>query len=233
MNINIDSLDINELPKSFYFLVTGRRRSGKTVLTEYLIKELYNAKRVNFCFLFSKTDAGFPFIPREDRFNNLDMLYTIVDNYKMMNEYNDCCPKSKQIKLHTVIIVDDMANNLKDKNNRILQEMSLNGRHAARNGDEFSLSFIILSQALMMYPRSMRLNCDMIAFNQLSSIVESENILKENFFILKSDRKAKQQGRDLYHKLVAHEDFCFCVILNFKQNIREYSDYIRLYKAII
>ena len=37
MNINIDSLDINELPKSFYFLITGRRRSGKTVLTEYLL----------------------------------------------------------------------------------------------------------------------------------------------------------------------------------------------------
>jgi hypothetical protein len=76
--------------------------------------------------------------------------------------------------------------------------MSLNGTHIAKHGSSICLSFIILSQSLMMCPRGMRLNCDMIAFNQLSSIIETENILKENFFVLKSDRKARRQGRDLY-----------------------------------
>jgi len=233
MNINIDCLDINELPRSFYGLILGRRRSGKTVLTEYLIKELYNAGRVNFCFLFSKTDSGFDFIPREDRFNNLDMLYTIVDNYKMMNQYNDCCPKNKQIKLNTVIVIDDMAQDLKDKNNKIIVDLAINGRHVAKYGDNFSLSFILLSQSLTLYPRTLRLNCDFIMFNALSSIVETELILSENFYILGSSRKDKQQGRELYHKLVGYQDFGFCVILNFKQNIKEYNDYVKVYKAII
>lgn len=233
MNINIDCLDINELPRSFYGLILGRRRSGKTVLTEYLIKELYNAGRVNFCFLFSKTDAGFDFIPREDRFKDLEMLGTIVDNYKMMNQYNDCCPKNKQIKLNTVIVIDDMAQDLKDKNNKILVDLAINGRHCCKHGDNFSLSFILLSQSLTLYPRTLRLNCDFIMFNALSSIIETEMILNENFYVLGSSRKDKQKGRELYHKLVGYQDFGFVCIQNWKQNIKEYNDYIKVYKAII
>ena len=233
MNINIDSLDINELPRSFYGLILGRRRSGKTVLTEYLLKELYNSGKVNFCFLFSKTDSGFDFIPREDRFKDLEMLPTIVDNYKMMNQYNDCCAKCKQIKLNTVVIIDDMAQDLKDKNNKILVDLAVNGRHCCKYGDNFSLSFILLSQSLTLYPRTLRLNCDFIMFNALSSIVETEMILNENFYILGSSRKDKQKGRELYHKLVGYQDFGFVCIQNWKQNIKEYNDYIKVYKAII
>jgi hypothetical protein len=161
------------------------------------------------------------------------MLGTIVDNYKMMNQYNDCCAKSKQIKLNTVVIIDDMAQDLKDKNNKILVDLSVNGRHSAKFGDNFSLSFILLSQSLTLYPRTLRLNCDFIMFNALSSIVETEMILAENFYILGSSRKDKQKGRELYHKLVGYQDFGFCVILNFKQNIKEYNDYVKVYKAII
>jgi len=233
MNINIDSLDINELPRSWYGIMVAKRRSGKTVLTEYLIKELYNARRVNFCFLFSKTDAGFPFIPREDRFNNLDMLYTIVDNYKMMNQYNDCCPKSKQINLNTIIVIDDMAQDLKDKNNKILVDLSINGRHFSKFGENFSLSIIILSQSLKLYPRTVRLNSDFIMFNAMSSILETEMVLNEFFYILGSSRKDKQKGRELYHKLVGYQDFGFVCIQNWKQCIKEYNDYLKVYKAII
>ncbi len=233
MNINIDSLDVKDLPRSWYGLVVAKRRSGKTVLTEYLLKELYNMGRVNFCFLFSKTDAGFDFIPREDRFKDLEMLTTIVDNYKMMNQYNDCCPKSKQIKLHTVAIIDDMAQDLKDKNNKILVDLSINGRHCCKFGENFSLSIIILSQSLKLYPRTVRLNCDFIMFNAMSSILETEMVLNEFFYILGSSRKDKQKGRELYHKLVGYQDFGFVCIQNWKQCIKEYNDYLKVYKAII
>jgi len=233
MNINIDSLDITELPRSWIGLACCRRRGGKTTITEYLIKELYNVQRVNFCFLFSKTDAGFDFIPREDRFKDLEMLTTIVENYKMMNQYNDCCPKSKQIKLNSIIIIDDFAQDLKDKCNKIIVDLAVNGRHIAKFGENFSLSIMILSQALTCYPRVVRLNSDFIMFNALSSIVETEMILAENFYILGSSRKDKQKGRELYHKLVGYQDFGFVCIQNWKQNIKEYNDYIKVYKAII
>jgi hypothetical protein len=70
-------------------------------------------------------------------------------------------------------------------------------------------------------------------FNALSSIIETENDTRMNFYILGSSRKDKQKGRELYHKLVGYQDFGFVCIQNWKQNIKEYNDYIKVYKAII
>ena len=60
---------------------------------------------------------------------------------------------------------------------------------------------------------------------------ELEMILDENMYVVSTSREGKREGRTLYEDLVKEKDYQFIGILNFKQNIKEYKDYIRSYTA--
>jgi len=227
----INALDIEDMPNSSFNVVMGSRRSGKSYLTTFIINKMIEMNKINCAFLFSKTLADFDMIGHDCRFKELDELHTIVENYKVMNEYNRIQPKRRlQFNIKTAIIIDDFAISLKDKKNSILENLAVLGRHYAKYG-ELSLHFFILSQSLTKIPRVVRLNCDCIFMNNIASALERDMILDENFYRIASGRKNKQIGKDLYHGLVTKEDFVFVCVENHRQNIKEYADYIKTIKA--
>lgn len=226
----IETLNLDEIPSSSFNIIMGSRRSGKSYLTEFIVKKMMDAGQVNCCFLFSKTDASFDFIGHECRFKEIDNLNLIVENYKVMNSYNKLQTKKKlQFNIKTIIIIDDMIVDLKSKKFNILENLATLGRHYAY--DPLSLHFFILSQSLTKIPRVVRLNCDHIFMNNIASSLERDMILQENFYRIASGRKNTQIGKDLYYSLVSKEDFTFLVVENHRQNIKQYSDYIKTIKA--
>lgn len=223
---HIPKFNIKELPDSSFNLFLGKRRSGKSVLCEYLIHELIEENLIDMVFLFSKTNAGFNIIKDKDcRFETIDKLHDLLDNYKMINEYNKIVGKRDKIRIRTAIIIDDMAVELKSKSMNILEDLAVRGRHISYL--PLSLHFFILCQSLTKVPRVVRLNVDTIFFNAIASMHELEMILDENFYIISSSRDGKKEGRRLYEELVKEKDFQFIGVLNYKQNCKFYHDYLR------
>lgn len=232
MDVNdITKFKASEMPNSSFNIFLGKRRSGKSVLAEYLLKEMLENKMVNLCFLFSTTNAGFEMIDNDSRFTEIDKLDTILENYRAMNSYNKVAKEKDKFKIKTLIILDDCAIKLKSKEFNILETLSVNGRHYAY--EPLSLHFFILCQSLTKIPRVVRLNVDNIFLNTIPSKIELEMVLMENFFILDSSRQATTEARQLYHKLVGTEDFQFIVVENWRQNVKVMADYIKTYKAIL
>ena len=232
MDVNdITKFKASEMPNSSFNIFLGKRRSGKSVLAEYLLKEMLENKMVNLCFLFSTTNAGFEMIDNDSRFTEIDKLDTILENYRAMNSYNKVAKEKDKFKIKTLIILDDCAIKLKTKEFNILETLSVNGRHYAY--EPLSLHFFILCQSLTKIPRVVRLNVDNIFLNTIPSKIELEMVLMENFFILDSSRQATTEARQLYHKLVGTEDFQFIVVENWRQNVKVMADYIKTYKAIL
>jgi len=228
---NITKFKASEMPNSSFNIFLGKRRSGKSVLAEYLLKEMLENKMVNLCYLFSTTNAGFKMIDNDSRFTEIDQLDTILENYRAMNSYNKVAKEKDKFKIKTLIILDDCAIKLKSKEFNILETLSVNGRHFAY--EPLSLHFFILCQSLTKIPRVVRLNVDNIFLNTIPSKIELEMVLMENFFILDSSRQATTEARQLYHKLVGTEDFQFIVVENWRQNVKVMADYIKTYKAIL
>ena len=226
----IPDFDVNELPTSSFNIFLGKRRSGKSVLCEYLIQQMIDNKMLDMVFLFSPTLAGFKIIKdKECRFDTIEPLHDLLENYKKINEYNKVVKKRDKIAIRTAIIIDDFAVELKSKSMNILEDLAVRGRHYSY--DPLSLHFFILCQSLTKIPRVVRLNCDCIFFNAIASMMELGMILDENFYVVSSSRDGKKEGRRLYEDLVKKEDFNFIGIMNFKQNCCCYADYIRTYKA--
>lgn len=230
--MHIPLFNVEDLPSSSFNIFLGKRRSGKSVLCEYMIQEMIDNKMLDMVFLFSKTDAGFKIIgDKNNRFDNIEPLHDLIDNYRKINEYNKVVSKRKKIVIRTAVIIDDFSIELKSKTMNILEDLAVRGRHLSY--DPLSLHFFILCQSLTKVPRVVRLNSDTIFLNAIASMIELSMILDENFFILSSSREGKREGRQLYEDLVKKEDFNFIGILNYKQNIKEYADYLRTYKADI
>lgn len=226
----VKEFNIEDIPSSSMNLFLGKRRSGKSVLCEFMIKQMVDAKLLDMVFLFSPTNAGFKIIKDKDcRFETIEKLHDLLENYKMINNYNKIVGKRDKVRIRTAIIIDDMAVELKTKSMNILEDLAVRGRHYSY--DPLSLHFFVLCQSLTKVPRVVRLNCDTIFFNAIASMRELEMILDENMYVVSSSREGKKEGRKLYEDLVKEKDFQFIGILNYKQNCKTYSDYIRTYTA--
>ncbi len=227
---DIPNFSIDEMPSSSFNLFLGKRRSGKSVLCEYMIKQMIDSKLIDMVFLFSPTNAGFKIIKDPNsRFETIEPLHDILENYKKINNYNKVVDKKDKVRIRTAIIIDDMAVELKSKSMNILEDLAVRGRHYSY--DPLSLHFFILCQSLTKVPRVCRLNCDTIFFNAIASMRELEMILDENMYIISSSREGKREGRTLYEDLVKEKDYQFIGVLNYKQNVKDYGDYLRTYTA--
>jgi hypothetical protein len=229
---DIQSFDVEDIPNSSFNVFLGRRRSGKSVLVEYLLKQMIDKKMLDLIFLFSPTDSGFDMIDKGSRYKDIDSLLIIVENYRLLTEYNKTKKKKRdKISLRCMIVLDDFAVKLKSKSFNILETLAVNGRHYGVA--PLALHFCILSQSLTKIPRVIRLNTDHIFLNSIGSSMELNMILDENFYILDGSRQGKNDGRTLYNDLIIQQDYQFIVIENWRQNVRQYSDYVKTYRAII
>lgn len=227
---DIPNFSIDEMPSSSFNLFLGKRRSGKSVLCEYMIKQMIDSKLIDMVFLFSPTNAGFKIIKDPNsRFETIEPLHDILENYKKINNYNKVVDKKDKVRIRTAIIIDDMAVEMKSKSMNILEDLAVRGRHYSY--DPLSLHFFILCQSLTKVPRVCRLNCDTIFFNAIASMRELEMILDENMYVVSSSREGKREGRTLYENLVKEKDYQFIGVLNYKQNVKDYVDYLRTYTA--
>ena len=98
--------------------------------------------------------------------------------------------------------------------------------------EPLSLHFCILCQSLTKIPRVIRLNCDNIFLNAIASAREKELVMDENMYLIDNSIKGKREARDIYQSVVLKEDYQFLVIENYKQNVKQYGDYLKSYKAI-
>lgn len=237
---NIPAFDVDELPNSFFVLVCGARRSGKTTLVEHLLQQMQENKKKRFThiFLISGTNAGFtPQIPRKFRTRNMQHLDFIEGGQKAVKKHNKKQKNKKDmVKQRTLVIVDDCATSSGAclKNSQALERASLNGRHwGCGNGvqgdpvEGNGVSYIILTQALTACSRRMRLNSDAIFFNNLSSLTEAEMIMNENGFFTNTSRGGKNEGRAIYRELVVSKPYRFICVMCCNQNKTILSDYVR------
>ncbi len=237
---DIPAFDVDELPNSFFVLVCGARRSGKTTLVEHLLQQMQENKKKRFThiFLISGTNAGFtPQIPRKFRTRNMQHLDFIEAGQKAVKKHNKKQKNKKDmVKQRTLVIVDDCATSSGAclKNSQALERASLNGRHwGCGNGvqgdpvDGNGVSYIILTQALTACSRRMRLNSDAIFFNNLSSLTEAEMIMNENGFFTNTSRGGKNEGRAIYRDLVVSKPYRFICVMCCNQNKTILSDYVR------
>lgn len=231
--------DHNTLMPSFFMVAVGQRRSGKSFMVNHLLQKLTKDKerKPDAIFLISRTLGtdvpSFEGIPPSFRFPNMDVLEKyIIPKQKEVRDYNRQNKNKKfftPVKSNVVVVIDDFAvdNMLKSKT---LEELAKNGRHFS--GVHGSLSIILLSQSLTAVGRQIRLNLDFLAFNSLSSIDEANMIMRENgFFSMDTSRRGTEAGRELYHNLVSVKDFRFIILENYKQNKKDYPDYIKFYDA--
>jgi len=225
----IERLKPETIPNSSFSVVLAKRRGGKSTLVSDLVNKLYDKDKLDCVILFSGTDADFPMIDKQYRFNDIEKLSEIVDRYKIMNEYNKIADPPNKFKIRTMIILDDLLLKLKSKDFKIIQDLAVNGRHSAYK--PLCLHIVVLAQNLTSIPRLVRNNTDMIFFNNISSMKELELILDENLYLLDSSREGKKDARKLYNDLITSEDFLFIVIENYKQNVKKYKDYIKKYVA--
>ena len=228
---SIEKFNMEGIPSSSFNLVLGKRRSGKSYLVEDLIQKMVKDKMVDAVFLFSGTDAGFPWIKPDFRFigDGMSPLNQLVENMKYLNEFNKIAPKKDKIKLRVAVVLDDHAVNLKSKGFNILNTLAVNGRHRAY--EPMALHVFTLCQSLTKIPRVVRLNSDLIIFNAIASLREKECIMDENLYLIESSIEGKHRARKLYDDVMVKAPFIFMVVLNCKQNVVNYSDYIRIYVA--
>jgi len=218
--------DVGELPNSSFNILLGSRRSGKTVLTEQIIRDMRKAKKLDMVFLFSPTGSGLDFIDESCRFTDIAPLHNIIKNYNHMNDFNKKMKNKKdKFTTRTAVIIDDMASDMKGKDmQQLLTNLAIKGRHSAYA--PLSLHFFILSQSLTMIPRGVRLNVDTIIFNNISSAVEKAKIFDEFLYILDSTREGKKRAQVLYDTVISSQPFQFMVCACYKSNVQDFTDFL-------
>ncbi len=219
-----------DLVNSHFTIITAKRRGGKSVLVEDLINKQFEAGKLDTAILFSGTDAGFQNIKKPFRYgaNDIDKLDNIIENYQAMNDFNKISDPSNKFKIKTLIVLDDLALQYKNKDfAEKLANLSVRGRHYSYK--PLSLSFIIITQKINLIPLVCRTNADYIIFNNISSMTELETVMNENFFLNDSSRDGKKRARNLYNGLMTSEPYLFCVCENHRTNIKKYNDYIKKY----
>ena len=120
---------------------------------------------------------------------------------------------NKRMKSRVLIVLDDMAtdNSKSGLGSQTIMNLALNGRHfgtkdpVKNNG----ISIFLISQALKRIPRSVRLNQDAFFVNNISSLIERNDILDESFYI-----DTTKAGRDRGKKLLS----LFYYIIRIKEN---------------
>jgi hypothetical protein len=225
----IQLFDVNDLPNSSFSLFLGKRGSGKSVLAESLVKQLYEAGKIDLAFLYSGTGAGFSIIKKESRFDNLDTLPTVIKNMRRMNAFNEVANNADKIKMRMMLVIDDFACDMKSKSFEIFKELSVNGRHVAYS--PLALHVVVLCQALTALPRIVRLNADLLVVNAISSVIESKLILDEYLYVLDGSTAGKRQARQLYTDIVTSAPFTFLAIEAFRPNVRQFSDFLKIFRA--
>lgn len=241
---NIDNFrafdPIKDLPESFYINIVASRRSGKGVMTEWILNIFQKSKRkFDVIFLISPTgDKNFMGIPPTYKYEDLDILDHIMESQREIKDFNATIDRDYNktaIKSRVCVVIDDMAFSGNLHSSKVMNELAMNGRHISNpiNREGNCLSVIVLSQQLNKISPAQRRNNDFLFFNSVSSSLEAEMIMCECFFVCDTSRKGKSRAREIYHTLANSKDYRFIGVGNCIQNKRKLEDYIFVVDADI
>ncbi len=229
-----NQLNIGEdFPHAFVVSVTGSRRTGKTTIVESIINEMQAGKpRFNYVFLFSPTLAGFEAIPNSYKYQNLDVLPSIIQAQQDLTTWNKKALKKDRKKCSICLVLDDMVSSNELKN-KLLLKLALNGRHVnSKDPEKNELCTFILSQSITGVPKKIRQNVDLTLASRLTS-KNDRKLMVEESMILDSSRGGINDAYLLYDNTTLERDFAFIAILNHISNKSTYEKYVRSYVATI
>ena len=187
--------DFNILNKTI--LAVGKRRSGKSELVRYLVKnELRDFKKV---FVFSPTEAVHKFYG--DFVNENCIYHTYEDGLidKMIEKLSIVnANKTKHNASHVLIILDDLINDIDFHHANGLKKLFSRGRH-------IFITTIVISQYIYAVPPIVRTNADYIFAGQQNK--RSVEIMTDEFL---SPNMEKEEFVKMYAN--ATKNYGFLVI---------------------
>lgn len=133
--------------KNFSMVVCGARRSGKSELLRYMLKDIkdYYRDAYVFCETIKLQPQLFDYIPKENQFESFDetmmeKLWIEQENYIKRELSKD--PEADKSKMdYKLIIFDDCISNVRFRQSPILNRFFVQGRH-------INLAVVILTQSI-------------------------------------------------------------------------------------
>jgi hypothetical protein len=225
---NLEELDFNILPKGFFVIAYGARRTGKTHACECLLEQI--KERFDFAYLFSNTAklhkgssefTNFDCVREEAKFDGFDeeILARIFERQKKVMMHNNECKYQRDKKPNqTLLIFDDFVHDKAVRYSKIFTELPILGRHC-------EISVICLSQGYSAVGsgglnKATRENADLVMTFLPRNSGNVERIAEwylakeklENMWFVKSCCKEEFRllAIDLTHpNETEYEDFCY------------------------
>ena len=137
--MEINDYNVDSLPRYPAVLIVGKRRSGKSVLCDFIIHKLKPKHQFTDMYLFSTTanvqDDIFQCFPKNNRYNYLNegKLQEIYDNgIKAHEQWNQ---NKDEPQPNTLVVIDDMISGIGSQkgslwSSDIVNKLAVSGRHS-------------------------------------------------------------------------------------------------------
>lgn len=221
------------LPEHFFCIYYGLRRSGKTVMLRYMLKELEERLEEHKVYLFSSTAEVSPeqydFVPKKAKFPNINEiefdLGEIIGKQKAAikrhheNEEEEPAP--------ILVILDDCVSEEKIRHSPSLNTLAVAGRH-------INISVIILSQVVTgsgSVPPIIRTQADAIfvVANPRSEI--ERKLIAEQYLTAENTFAGKQKGLQVLGAATSTQ-YRALVILTTDSSARRFTEYLSVYGPV-
>ena len=224
-----------DLPKhSPFILVCGKRGSGKSVWTEYLLQYYHSQRRfwrtilISGSHEFQKVEDHFPMIQKGFRYNREEM----VDVLERVMEIQKNIAKTNRDRLREVLLVLDDCMALepggkKFKNNSILEDLAIRGRH-------LKISVVILLQSCIGgASKTIRENADCIISWPTASMQELKFYIDSfSYFGEEVNITTRKKGYKFFNNIWQNEPYTAVAMLPHKiGSSRRMQDFVKITKA--
>lgn len=225
-----------DIPQSSVNLVVAARRSGKSVLINYILQMLQKKNTYTHIFLISASDASFKGIPKRFRSRHLGGLQWIVDKSREIGKHNKKLKKQSEMHHNRVAVVLDDLGHLGDLHKSdLLREIAMVGRHIGHpTGDKLktnSFSLYLLTQSLTSVSPAFRRNTDNVFINNIASANELNACLEESGFYNFCGLERRRDARQMFQAMIREKPYRFIAIENWRQPKQDVHDYFKLADA--
>ena len=232
--MEINDYNIDTLPQYFAALVVGKRRSGKSVLCDFLIHRLKTKHNFTDMYLFSTTanvqDDIFQCFPKNNRYNFLNegKLQEIYDNG--IREHERWNQNKESAKPNTLVVIDDMISGIGSSkgslwSSDIVNKLAVSGRHSFT-------SVFLLTQNMTSVSPVFRKNLDAL-FYYRSLNKKDRDVIADEYLTYNDDRECRKDGLQMMSD-VTSDQYQAMAIDNVKAQYAScYSDYVSRLKAKI
>jgi len=229
-------MDFNkDLPNhSPFILVCGKRGSGKSVWTEWLLQHYHSQKRfwrtilISGSHEFQKIEDHFPMVQKGYRYNREEMNDVLQNVMQIQKNI----AKTNRDKLKPILIVlDDCMslepNGKKFKNNNILEDLAIRGRH-------LKISVVILLQSCVGgASKTIRQNADAIISWPTASMQELKFYIDSfSYFGEEVNVTTRKKGYKFFNNIWQNEPYTAVAMMPHKiGSSKRMQDFVKITKA--